>query len=148
MKGQPGSSAYSYQAHPNPSTSTHPAVLPVHVAVGAIADGNGAFDGDRVGDRVGTVVSAVVMEMIEAKMMTGTADFMLSDNVMLLLVVKDCSNLTHQLFITVVLAERPGGDLVRFGDWLVEIEMMVHNIGYDIGVWVLGFGLHGRMVEC
>ena len=47
-----------------------------------------------------------------------------------------------------MLAERPGGDLVRFGDWLVEIEMMVHNIGYDIGVWVLGFGLHGRMVEC
>jgi hypothetical protein len=74
-------------------------VLPVHVAVGAIADGNGAFDGAYVGDRVGTVVSAVVMEMIEAKMMTGTADFMLSDNVMLLLVVKDCSNLTHQLII-------------------------------------------------
>jgi hypothetical protein len=66
-----------------PSTSTHPAVLPVHVAVGAI----GAYDGNvaYVGYGVGTVVSPVVMDMIEAKMMADTADFMLSDNVMLLL---------------------------------------------------------------
>ena len=73
----------SYQAHPSLPTSTHPAVLPVHVAVGAI----GAYDGNvaYVGYGVGTVVSPVVMDMIEAKMMADTADFMLSDNVMLLL---------------------------------------------------------------
>jgi len=57
-------------------------VLPVHVAVGAI----GAYDGDAdVGDGVGTVVSPVVMDMTETKTMADTADFMLSDNVMLLL---------------------------------------------------------------
>jgi len=55
----------------------------VHVAVGV--NGNGA----DVREGVGTVVSPVVMEMIEAKIMADTADFMLyftlSDNLMLLL---------------------------------------------------------------
>ena len=59
----------------------------MHVAVGAI----GAYVGygGYVGYGVGTVVSPVVMEMIEAKIMADTADFMLyftlSDNLMLLL---------------------------------------------------------------
>ena len=49
----------------------------MHVAVGAI----GAYVGygGYVGYRVGKVVSPVVMDMIEAKMMADTVDFMLSD---------------------------------------------------------------------
>ena len=58
----------------------------MHVAVGAIGAYVGYAD---VREGVGTVVSPVVMEMIEAKIMADTADFMLyftlSDNLMLLL---------------------------------------------------------------